>query len=461
LICDNAEDLWHLYNIIFKGDFIKTVTFRKVTHENTMGTKSSSVKKKINITIKVEEVEYDQAEGIIRYKGKNVSENEYISIGQYQSIEIGKGIQFTIFKKCWDEFSIEKLREAVDVVTASDLAACVMEEGVAHLFLISSHLTNLKAKIECSIPKKRKGPSQHDKSLTSFFQKILDAIVKNVNFDIVKCVIVAGPGFTKDQFGNYLTDCVSNNKHYEIVQKNLSKFVYTHASNGYKQALQEVLAKPEVLSQIKNTKAADDVRTMEKFNETLWKDMDRVIFGIKAVEIATEKEAIDTLIVSDDYLRKISPLRRKELTVLMNKIKGYGGEVVKMSSMHYTGEKINSFGGITAILKYALEMHVDEDIIDTEDLEKLNDHHHEDIEADDLAMLNLNEKKSGDVLEEEKDEVEEDDEDEEEYGDLADYDKTNVRVNAKHKGKPSKMEKKEREQNRKFAARKKSSFDDE
>jgi protein pelota len=421
--------------------------------------KSSSVKKKINITIKVEEVEYDQAEGIIRYKGKNVSENEHISIGQYQSIEIGKGVQFTIFKKSWDDFSMEKLHEAVDVVTTSDLAAVVMEEGVAHIFLISSHLTNEKAKIECSIPKKRKGPSQHDKSLNSFFQKILDSILKNVNFDIVKCVIVAGPGFTKDQFGNFLTDSVSNNKHYEIIQKNISKFIYTHASNGYKQALQEVLAKPEVLGQIKNTKAADDIKTMEKFNETLWKDMDRVIFGIKAVEIATEKEAIDTLIVSDDYLRKISPNKRKELTHLMNKIKSYGGEVVKMSSMHYTGEKINSFGGITGIMKYALEMHVDEDIIDTNEIE--HDHHHEELEAEDkFAMLSLEEKKS-DLLDEEKDEFEED-EDEDEYDELGGFDKSNVRVNnLKPKGKPTKLEKKERDQNRKFAARKKSSFDDE
>jgi protein pelota len=469
-VCDSAEDLWHLYNIIFKGDFIKTITFRKITHENSAGTKSSSTKKKINITIKVEEIEYDQAESIIRYKGKNVSENEYISIGQYQSIEIGKGTIFTLFKKCWDEFSIEKLREAVDVVTASDLAAIVMEEGVAHVFLISSHLTTLKAKIECSIPKKRKGATQHDKSLNSFFQKVLDTILKNVSFDIVKCVIVAGPGFTKDQFGNFLTDSVSNNKHYEIIQKNLNKFIYVHASNGYKQALQEVLGKPEVLSQIKNTKAADDIKAMEKFNETLWKDMDRVIFGLKAVEVATEKEAIDTLIVSDDYLRKISPMRRKELTALMNKIKGYGGEVVKMSSMHYTGEKINAFGGITAILKYALQINTEEEIVDTEDLEIQNDHHHEEIEAEDkLAMLTLNDKKSSDVLEEEKENNEGGDydegEDEEDYyeGLANEYDRSNVNVNySKLKGgRPSKLEQKERDQNRKFAARKKSNLDDD
>lgn len=120
------EDLWHLYNIVFKGDFVRTTTFRKVTHESTSGIKSAAVKKKINITIKVEEIEYDANEGVIRYKGKNVSENEYISIGQYQSLEIAKGITFTIFKKYWDDMHIDKLKESTNPTLSSDLAAIVI-----------------------------------------------------------------------------------------------------------------------------------------------------------------------------------------------------------------------------------------------------------------------------------------------------------------------------------------------
>lgn len=121
------------------------------------------MKKKIDITIKIEEIEYDNKEGLIRFKGKNVSENDHISVGQYQSIEIGKGSLFTLIKKLWDEIHIEKLKIGSDPSITSDLAAILMEEGVAHIYLISSHITNLKAKIEMSIAKKRKGPSQHDK----------------------------------------------------------------------------------------------------------------------------------------------------------------------------------------------------------------------------------------------------------------------------------------------------------
>jgi protein pelota len=286
----------------------------------------------------------------------------------------------------------------------------------------------------------------------NFFQKILDSILKNLNFDIVKCIIVASPGFTKDQFGNFLTDSTSNNKHYETILKNLNKFIYVHSSSGYKQSLQEVLSKPEILSQIKNTKAAEDINVMEKFNEMLYKDMDRIVFGIKAVEKANEKEAIETLIVSDDYLRKIAPSKRKELTSILNKIKGYGGDVVKMSSMHYTGEKINSFGGILAILRYAMPEINNEDIVDVGDIQE--QHHHEEIEDDDqFAMESL---KGGEHIHEE--EKEDPEEALDEYDDLSGK-VANMKI--KHKGKPTKDEKKDRDQNRKTAARKKSSFDDE
>ena len=48
LVVDHIEDLWILYNILAKGDYIKTVMFRKVQHETGTG-KTQSVKKKIII----------------------------------------------------------------------------------------------------------------------------------------------------------------------------------------------------------------------------------------------------------------------------------------------------------------------------------------------------------------------------------------------------------------------------
>jgi hypothetical protein len=52
-------------------------------------------------------------------------------------------------------------------------------------------------KIEVNVPRKRKGSSAHEKGLARFFEMVYDALKKHVDFDIVKVLIVASPGFYK------------------------------------------------------------------------------------------------------------------------------------------------------------------------------------------------------------------------------------------------------------------------
>ena len=228
-----------------------------------------------------------------------------------------------------------------------------MEEGLANIFLVSSHLTVLKSKIELSIPKKRKGPSNHDKALSKFFGYVLDSILKNVNFDVVKCFVIGSPGFVKDQFSTFINEKISGNfKEYELIKKNIKKFNYAHTNSCYKGSLNELFSKPEILNQITNTKAAEDIELMNKFDKILQTDYEKIIFGNKQINIAIENNAIDFLLVSDDYLRKIGPSKRKEISKKFEKINSNGGIVKTLSSMHPTGQRLNNLGGITAVLKF-------------------------------------------------------------------------------------------------------------
>jgi len=48
----------------------------------------------------------------------------------------------------------------------ADVAAAIMQEGIAHICLITSNMTIVRAKIDQVIPRKRKGnTSQHEKVL--------------------------------------------------------------------------------------------------------------------------------------------------------------------------------------------------------------------------------------------------------------------------------------------------------
>jgi len=159
-----------------------------------------------------------------------------------------------------------------------------MQEGIAHICLITSNMTIVRAKIDQVIPRKRKGNvSQHEKGLARFYESIMQGILRHINFDLVKCVILASPGFVKDQFMDYMIQQAvkSDNK---VILENKSKFLLVHASSGFKHSLKEVLADSAVVSRISDTKAAGEVRALETFYTTLQMDPARAFYGKKHVE---------------------------------------------------------------------------------------------------------------------------------------------------------------------------------
>ena len=57
-----------------------------------------------------------------------------------------------------------------------------MQEGLAHICLVTSSMTIVRGKIDMAIPRKRRGnTTQHDKSLQRFYQTVLDV---SYNFNI-------------------------------------------------------------------------------------------------------------------------------------------------------------------------------------------------------------------------------------------------------------------------------------
>lgn len=73
---------------------------------------------------------------------------------------------------------------ACDPTQSADLAAVIMQEGLAYVCLVTSSMTLTRAKIELNIPRKRRGDcSQHDKGVKKFYDQVMQAIVRHVNFD--------------------------------------------------------------------------------------------------------------------------------------------------------------------------------------------------------------------------------------------------------------------------------------
>jgi len=363
MIAENPEDLWHAYNLIRKGDQITAPTWRRVQKESNTGSVDSD-RKKITLTIEVLSVEYDPGAGSIRVGGTNIRENQFVRLGSYHTIELAIQRKFTLAKHEWDSLAIERLNTACDPTKTADLAAVLMHQGLANLCIVTPNTTLVQSRIQTNIPRKRKGASGYDKGIVKFYEAVLDSITRTFNFDVLKCILIASPGFTKDEFFDYMMK-EAVKRDIKVILENKTKFMKVDSHSGNKRALREILADTEVTKKLEEVKAAGEVNALNRFYEILREDSYRAVYSYKHVSIANENQAIESLLISEDLFRSFELEERKKYVKLVEEVRENGGEVYIFSSLHVSGEQLNQLTGIAAILRFPL-LDIDE-LEDSED----------------------------------------------------------------------------------------------
>lgn len=153
-------------------------------------------------------------------------------MGAYHTIDLEMNRKFTLQKTEWDAIALERVEMATNPARTADVAAVVMAEGLAQVCLITASMTIVRQRVESTIPRKRKGsaslhdkvalmprctssvfqactfltsPQPHDhQALNKFYENVMQGILRHVDFDIIKCVIIASPGFVREQFFEYM-----------------------------------------------------------------------------------------------------------------------------------------------------------------------------------------------------------------------------------------------------------------
>jgi protein pelota len=358
LIPEETEDMWHIYNLITEDDQVRATTFRKVVMTSSTGS-STSERKRVTLTLRVESVDFDPMGGVIRVHGRNVEENQHVKMGAYHTVDLEVNRKVQIAKPCWDAVFLERLETACDPSKTADLAAVVMQEGLAHVCLITQHMTIVRAKVECSIPKKRRGTTtQHDKGTARFYEAVMQALLRHVDFDVVKCCLIASPGFVKDDFFRFMYDQAARRADREKPLKALfehkQKFVKCHAASGHKHALNEVLGDAAVMARMADTKAARETALLDRFFKMLNDEPDRAYYGYSHCRRAQETGAIETLLVSDSLFKSCDIKTRREYVALVEEVRDAGGEVSIFSAQHTSGEQLAQISGVAAILRFPL-----------------------------------------------------------------------------------------------------------
>lgn len=352
LIAEHKEDIWHVYNLVTKGDLFTSITSRKVKLNLNSPGNSETIRLTLRLTIIVESVIIDLDSCLLRISGKNVTENEHIQLGQFHTIKLELNKKFVLEKKNWDTLYHKRLNMSLNSQKQADLGVLLMQNGLANIYLISPYLTLHRAKINCAIPKKRVYTAKRYLSaIEHFHEKILSSLKMHINFKYVKCLVIASPGFYRDDFKKWLK-LKSNSD--DFIKENFGKIIFCHCSSAYKESLTDLMGDKTIQNSIKNTKIIEENAIFNEFLKILAKDCNKAVYGLKHVEKCTKRKAIKKLLVTDELIRGSEVETRKKLALLIDRTESMNGEVHVLSVLHNSGEQLKGITGCAAILNFAV-----------------------------------------------------------------------------------------------------------
>ncbi|CAK9436306.1 uncharacterized protein LODBEIA_P08640 [Lodderomyces beijingensis] len=367
LIPEDSEDLWYLFNLVKKGDTVQLLTHRNVKKGNqNQITKGKAKMEKILVKLRllVEEIDYIASDSAMRINGKSLLQQEFVPLNSYHTAEVELNKEISIVKENWDEYDMTLLNDLCSIEKKADIGAVVLQEGVAHVCYVTEQMTVLQTKIEKSIPRKNKeyGTRDLEKAMTSFFNMIIQAILRHFDFDKLKVVILASPGFlARTLYDRLIQECTNlqnstgsskETKKFQSVIANKNKILVAHSSTGYLQGLEEVLSDPQSQKKLADTKFLEESEVLSKFQRALNEDDGRAWYGLDEIQKALQMDAIRFLMISDALFQNDDIDIRRMYIDLCETAKSMGAKVYIFSSLHESGIQLNQLTGVAALLKY-------------------------------------------------------------------------------------------------------------
>lgn len=339
---DNLDDLWVLSQIIDPKDLVKSRTFRKIKLGQEGERKSKVVKKPVTLTIVVEKVEFHKYSNSLRVSGIIKEGPDDIPHGSHHTLDVSENSMITINKEHWLGFQISKLKDAASD-KGSKVLICVMDRDEACFALMKQYGYEYLSEITGKVQKK----GVEDKTLKEkeFYGQIIAILEEYVQRYSIEFIVLASPAFWKDDLMKVLK------------QKNASlaaKITLATCNAFGKNAINEVLKRPEVRSVMKQERVVKETSLVEELLTEISKN-NLGVYGLEQTKEAAEAGAIKTLLVTDKLIHEMREKNRYDkLDYIMRLVDQTKGDIFIISEEHDAGKKLHGLGGIGGILSYKL-----------------------------------------------------------------------------------------------------------
>ena len=337
LTVESAEDLWTIRRLISKGDVLVTRSSRVVKRDEEFARPDKGERVKVTLSLSVDEVHLDSSIERIRVKGTIIeASEESVTRAGSHSVTISPGHSFTLQKRSWSPTDTRLVRPHRGSSGRFVLVAADRRE--AGIGTLSGSPLTVITPIESGLG----GKQGEEQSPRPYIAKVVDVVSQL--YQPGERIALAGPGNFKNSITNQVRARLRDAAVTTVEGLDLT------GADG----VRALIKTPSFQEQARDSVVVEMQKAVSEAVRRISASDPKVAYSLPRVSAAAAAGAIETCVVSDDVFS--AGLNEEEVVSTLNTAEERGGEVFLADASMEFGKQVSSFGGIIALLRYALRL---------------------------------------------------------------------------------------------------------
>ncbi|MEM3050758.1 MAG: mRNA surveillance protein pelota, partial [Candidatus Bathyarchaeia archaeon] len=279
VIPTSEDDLWHLYNVIYKGDEVYAYSARAIKTEQEYSRPKSGERISAFMGVTVESVSWDKFMGKLRVHGLICHAPDIIPRGAHHTISIALNQPLTIVKKEWPKHLLDRLTLASKTEKPL-LIVAIDDEGYA-IAETRQYGVDIKVEERVKLPGKLEAENRMA-AAKAYFRRVLNSLAQ-LWTPTRSPIVIIGVGFVKNDFTKFLAEEAADMAAAIADVKSVNS---GGATGIYEARRSGVLSKAASQLRIVN-----ETGVMEEVMKRLGKGENTVVYGFVEVEEAVKMGA--------------------------------------------------------------------------------------------------------------------------------------------------------------------------
>lgn len=347
---ETPTDLYVLSNVINIGDQIIAKTSRRVRRSGSEG-RSGEESQRVTMVIGIEVEDFafqdSSVSNRLRVKGKIFQGPEqYVSIGSYHTINLELSRVVTLIKPEWTKYYLQLLKDAEEATKKPKICLIAVDKVEVCIGLLDNFSVKILSQEKSTISRKKAKEKIRSKQTQAFFEQIFRVINQDIMSE-TKNIVIGGPGFIKERLATILRE--------RFQKAELNIIVAGSVSGGNRVGISELMKMDVIDKLAEDFQILEEQRLIDEFIRRINQNASDIAYGFSTIQQIANTGAIETTMLIDSLLRGAENINAKEIQNLLNEIDKRRGKIMIISSQSENSQKIRTFGGIVAFLRYSLK----------------------------------------------------------------------------------------------------------